>query len=225
MKCIAIIPARGGSKSIKKKNLVKINGVSFLEKTILSLKKNKFIKCIAVSTDSKDIQKIAKKNKVWCEELRPTSISGDAATANDAVYFVLKKIKEKFDFVFEIHPTYFFRDHLDLDKCFEEIKKKNLASIITISKITSTAHKDYQVKILNGKIKFNKLPHTFNKFLISNTYEFSGYIQGSRYLNYLNNRSHFGKMKNSGYYIIKEKKKLLDLNDKEDLEIIKKVAS
>ena len=39
MKCIAIIPARIGSKSIKKKNLIKINGISIIEKTIHSLKK------------------------------------------------------------------------------------------------------------------------------------------------------------------------------------------
>ena len=60
MKCIAIVPARIGSKSIKKKNLTKINGISFIEKTIISLKKNKFLDCIAVSTDSVEIQKIAK---------------------------------------------------------------------------------------------------------------------------------------------------------------------
>ena len=77
MKCIAIIPARIGSKTIKKKNLVKVNGISFVEKTIKSLKKNKFLDCIAVSTDSTEIQKIAKKNGEWCEFLRPKKISGD----------------------------------------------------------------------------------------------------------------------------------------------------
>ena len=64
MKCIAIIPARIGSKSIKKKNLIKINGISIIEKTIHSLKKNKFLSCFAVSTDTKEIQKVAKKNNV-----------------------------------------------------------------------------------------------------------------------------------------------------------------
>ena len=156
MKCIAIIPARIGSKSIKKKNLVKINGISIIEKTILSLKKNKFLSCIAVSTDSKEIQKVAKKNNVWCEKLRPKNISGDKSTANDAVKFVIKAIEKKYDFIFEVHPTYFFRNHLDLYKCFKKVKKQKLRNIISVSKVSSCAHKDYQTSIKRNKIKLCK---------------------------------------------------------------------
>ena len=225
MKCIAIIPARIGSKSIKKKNLIKINGISLIEKTIHSLKKNKFLSCIAVSTDSKEIQKVAKKNNVWCEKLRPKNISGDKSTANDAVKFVIKAIKNKYDFIFEVHPTYFFRNHLDLYKCFKKVKKQKLRNIISVSKVSSCAHKDYQTSIKGNKIKFNKLPHTFNKFLISNTYEFNGYIQGSKYEDFLKYKCHFGSSKSSGFIEIKNKKTLLDLNDIQDLKIMRKIAS
>ena len=62
MKCIAIIPARIGSKSIKKKNLIKINGIYIIEKKINSLKKNKFY-CMLP-----DKEFSAKKNNVWCEK-------------------------------------------------------------------------------------------------------------------------------------------------------------
>lgn len=225
MKCIAIIPARIGSKSIKKKNLLKINGVSFIEKTILSLKKNKFLDCIAVSTDSTEIQKIAKKNKVWCEKLRPKKISHSKAKTKDAINFVIKNINEKFDFIFEIHPTYYFRRSEDLDKCYKIIKKKKYKNIISISKITTCAHKYFQTKIYKDKLMFNKLPGDFNKFYISNTYEFNGYIQGSEYKHFTKYGSHFNNTKKSGYVIIDNKKTLIDLNDSQDLGIIKKIAN
>ena len=122
MKCIAIVPARIGSKSIKKKNLVKVNGISFIEKTIISLKKNKFLDCIAVSTDSVEIQKIAKKNDVWCEFLRPKKFQVINRLLIVLLILLLKKSKN-FDFIFEIHPTYFFRKSEDLYNCYKKIKK------------------------------------------------------------------------------------------------------
>ena len=224
MKCIAIIPARIGSKTIKKKNLVKVNGISFVEKTIKSLKKNKFLDCIAVSTDSTEIQKIAKKNGVWCEFLRPKQISGDKSTTNSAVNFVIKKIKKKFDFIFEIHPTFYFRKSEDLDNCYKKIKKSKYQNVITVSKITTTAHKNYQTTIIKNKIRFRKLPHTFNKFHISETYEYCGYIIGSKYNFFKKHKSHYGKEKNCGFYLIENKKTLIDLNDKQDLDLIKKLS-
>ena len=224
MKCIAIVPARIGSKSIKKKNLVKVNGISFIEKTIISLKKNKFLDCIAVSTDSVEIQKIAKKNDVWCEFLRPKKISGDKSTTNSAVNFVIEKIKKNFDFIFEIHPTYFFRKSEDLYNCYKKIKKNKYKNFITASKITTCAHKDYQATVKKNKLIFKKPPHTFNKFNISKTYEYNGYIIGSKYNFFKKNKSHFGKSRDCGFYIIEDKKTLIDLNDKQDLELIKKLS-
>lgn len=224
MKCIAIVPARIGSKSIKKKNLVKVNGISFIEKTIKSLKKNKFLDCIAISTDSIEIQKIAKQNDVWCEFLRPKKISNDKSTTNTAINFVIEKINEKFDFIFEIHPTYFFRKSMDLYNCYKVIKKNDYTNFITISKITTCAHKDYQAKIRKNKLIFAKSPHTFNKFNISKTYEYNGYIIGSKYKFFKKNKSHFGKIKNCGFYLIEDKKTLIDLNDKQDLELIRKIS-
>ena len=56
--------ARGGSKGIKNKNLVKLNGKPLLFYSINLAKKIKSIKKIFVSTDNKAIAEYAKKNKV-----------------------------------------------------------------------------------------------------------------------------------------------------------------
>ena len=62
-KIIILIPARGGSKGIKLKNLRKINKISLLERTINFAKKLNIADKIIVSTDHKKIKKISlKKN-------------------------------------------------------------------------------------------------------------------------------------------------------------------
>ena len=61
---ICIIPARSGSKGLKNKNLLKINGIPLVLWPINSAKKVKFIKKIVLSSDSKKILNIAKNKKI-----------------------------------------------------------------------------------------------------------------------------------------------------------------
>ena len=65
---------RAGSKRLKKKNRLKINNKPLIEWTIGFTKKLKFLSAILVSTDDLLIRKIAKKNNVLCEGLRPKII-------------------------------------------------------------------------------------------------------------------------------------------------------
>ena len=64
MNIFCFIFARGGSKSVKNKNLVNFNKKPLIANTILQAKRIKLINKIFVSTDSKKIAKIAE--KVWC---------------------------------------------------------------------------------------------------------------------------------------------------------------
>ena len=61
-KFIAIIPARAGSKEIKKKNIIKVCGHPIVSYSIEAAKKSKFIKSVYVSTDGEDIARISKKS-------------------------------------------------------------------------------------------------------------------------------------------------------------------
>ena len=62
-KILGIIPARKGSKSIKNKNLLKINNKTLIEIAINSAKKSKFLSDIVVTSDSLKILNLAKKKK------------------------------------------------------------------------------------------------------------------------------------------------------------------
>mgnify|MGYP001436093003 CR=1 FL=1 len=78
---LGVIPARGGSKGIKKKNITKILGKPLIYYTIKAAKKSKIISDLIVSTDSKEIAKISKKitkmsqDLVYCWDFTPQNQS------------------------------------------------------------------------------------------------------------------------------------------------------
>ena len=81
---LGIIPARGGSKGIKNKNLKKIKGKTLIEYTISEAKKSKLINDIYVSTDSNKIINIAKKKNKINFIKRPKELSKDHSKTIDA---------------------------------------------------------------------------------------------------------------------------------------------
>ena len=73
-KVLAIIPARGNSKSIKLKNIVNLNGKPLIQYTINAAKRSKQIDDLIVSTDNKKIKKICEKLKCQVPFLRPKNL-------------------------------------------------------------------------------------------------------------------------------------------------------
>ena len=91
---LAVIPARGGSKGIKYKNLLKLNKRSLIEIAIKEAKKSKYITKIIFSSDSNKIIKEAKKfTKV--EFIRPKRYSTDKASSYDVAKHALKWFETK----------------------------------------------------------------------------------------------------------------------------------
>ena len=94
-KRIAFIPARGGSKSIPKKNLASIHGISLLEYAIGAAKSSGLFSQIVVSSDSSEI--LATAERFGCQlHVRPDELSRDNSRVIDAVIhaFTDMSIKE-----------------------------------------------------------------------------------------------------------------------------------
>ena len=141
-----IIPARGGSKGIKNKNLKKVGGVSLVEWSILHAKfiSNKSDKII-VSSDSDQILNKAKKYKVVGLK-RPKYLSGDKVFTEPVMDHVLSKfeLKDK-DLVILLQPTSPLRKKETLKKVVEAVESGSAESSLTLK----SAHYFYWKK--NGK--------------------------------------------------------------------------
>lgn len=97
MKCrIAIIPARGGSKGIPRKNLQLVGGQTLISRAI-SCARSAGVSEIFVSTDDEEIASVAQSSGAQII-MRPTSISCDQASSESALLHALSTIESRFNF-------------------------------------------------------------------------------------------------------------------------------
>lgn len=113
-KVIALIPARGGSKGIPKKNLAVAGGKSLLERTIELAKSLSVIDAVVVSSDSTEILDVARKNGSEVRD-RPEAAASDQASASDVVFDFITNWSQKpklqdNDLIVYLQPTSPLRD-------------------------------------------------------------------------------------------------------------------
>ena len=82
---LAIIPARGGSKGIKGKNIFSIEGKPLIAYTIEAACASEYIDTVIVSTDNQEIADISKAYGAEVPFLRPAELASDYAKTIDAV--------------------------------------------------------------------------------------------------------------------------------------------
>lgn len=107
-KCIAVIPARGGSKRIPKKNIKEFHGLPLIAYSIKAALESKLFAKVIVSTDDKEIAEIAKEHGAEVPFVRPKELSDDFTGTGDVVKHAidyLKKRGEEFDYVCTIYAT------------------------------------------------------------------------------------------------------------------------
>ncbi len=107
-KAIAIIPARGGSKRIPKKNIKDFFGKPLIAYSIETALKSKLFDKVIVSTDDEEIAEISKKYGAEVPFIRSWKLSDDYVTADEVIedaILQLKKLNYSFDFICTIYAT------------------------------------------------------------------------------------------------------------------------
>ncbi|WET01234.1 acylneuraminate cytidylyltransferase family protein [Flavobacterium sp. YJ01] len=146
-KTIVIIPARGGSKRLPKKNIKLFGGIPLLAHSILYAKAHKhIIDEIYVSTDNETIKKVALHYGAKVID-RPESISGDLEPTISTLKHVLESLNNSdVENVILLQPTNPLRPEKLLEEAFAIYLRNNCNSLFTVSR--------NQQKL--GKISYNK---------------------------------------------------------------------
>ncbi|KGM97335.1 acylneuraminate cytidylyltransferase family protein [Clostridium botulinum] len=134
-KILAIIPARGGSKGIHHKNIMKICNKPLIAYSIEAANESKYIDYTLVSTDDEAIKNVSLEYGAEVPFLRPKEISDDKAKSIDVVLHAidyLKKYNKEFDYAVLLQPTSPLRTIEDIDKGIENIINSNNDSLISI---------------------------------------------------------------------------------------------
>ena len=117
---LAIIPARGGSKGMPRKNIRLLAGKPLIAWTIDAAKKSKHITRIIVSTDDEEIASVAKKLDAEVPFLRPPEISEDLSTDIEFLTHALNFLRSaegyEPDIVLRLPPTSPLRTHEHIDE-------------------------------------------------------------------------------------------------------------
>ncbi len=211
---IAVITARGGSKRLKNKNILKIKKKTLIERSFLEAKKSKYIDKIILSTESKKIIQIAKKIGLDTPYVRPKRLSKDNIGADKVVLHAAQKYQKKFDFIILLQPTSPLRKSIDIDRCIKRLSERNFSSITSIYK--SKKKKKFMVDI----VKSGYIKKTNNK----KNGKFYYHLNGAIYITQINDFLRKKKLltKKTGYYIMSEERSI-DIDLKQDYLKAKKI--
>jgi CMP-N-acetylneuraminic acid synthetase len=122
---IAIIPARGGSKGLPRKNILPLCGRPLIAWSIDTAAKSRHLDLVLVSTDSPEIAEVAKRYRATVPFLRPAELATDQATSYDVIRHALDYCRtaqdREFDYVVLLEPTSPLREEDDVDRMLESL--------------------------------------------------------------------------------------------------------
>jgi CMP-N-acetylneuraminic acid synthetase len=141
---LALIPARGGSKSIPKKNLANLGGKPLLAYCLRAIRECKSINRIIVSTDDTQIGEAAKRYHGEIPFLRPGHLAQDDTSTIAVVDHALQWLEAQEgyqpDHVLVVQPTEPFILSNQIDETFELMRERNADSGITMVEVPRTCH-------------------------------------------------------------------------------------
>ena len=155
-KIIALVPARGGSKGIKLKNLKKIKNKSLIEITSDFIDSCKFIDKKFLSSDNKKIIDHSKKLNFEIIK-RNKKLSGDKISdfqvINEAIKHIKYKINLNIDYLVYLQPTSPIRKKNHLHKALKKVIKSNFDGSWSITKVDKKFHPLKMLNISKNRLK------------------------------------------------------------------------
>jgi len=127
---LAIIPARGGSKRLPKKNILKLNKKPLITYSIKAAQQSNFIDDVVVSSDDDDILNISLNYGAKTIK-RPDQLSQDGSTTFDAIKHTIENY-ESYEYIVLLQPTSPLRDEKDIDEAIKLLDEKKADAIISV---------------------------------------------------------------------------------------------
>ena len=121
---LAVIPARGGSKGVPKKNIRETAGKPLLAWTTEEARKSKYIDRMILSSDDKEIIKVSEKCGLEIPFIRPMELALDESSTEDAILHAIKQVPG-YEYVLVLQVTSPLRTVEDIDGCIEKCKREN----------------------------------------------------------------------------------------------------
>ena len=148
-KVLGLIPARGGSKGIPKKNLFPIMAKPLLQYTFEAAKECGVLDQIMISSEDDEILHFADLHGIDTRYRRPDRLGSDSANTVDVVLDViswLDRLDEKPEVLVLLQPTSPLRSAEDINKAVKRFYELGCESMVSVHKMTEHPYKSMQLK-------------------------------------------------------------------------------
>lgn len=217
-KILALIPARGGSKGIKNKNIIDLCKKPLIAYTIEAAKSCCYIDDTIISTDSEEIADVAQQYGGEVPFLRPKHLASDTAKTIDAVLDTIERLKainRTYDLLILLQPTSPLRTSADITAAIDTFFHSNADSLVSVSPVSDSPYlirqqeKDGTLKKLlndSSTIRRQDMPPFYK-------------VNGSIYINQINELCSLTSFNDNSYGFIMEASHSIDIDEPVDLWI------
>lgn len=133
-KFLAIIPARGGSKRLPKKNILDLQGKPLLAWTIEAAKQSQYIDAVCVTSDDAEILAIARNYNILSIK-RPDYLATDTATTFDTIEHAIQRLSEQYEYTVLLQPTSPLRTAEHIDEAITLLHEKSADAIVSVCEV------------------------------------------------------------------------------------------
>lgn len=215
---LAIIPARGGSKRLPRKNILDLCGKPLISWSIEAALKSKYISKVVVSSDDEEILNISSNFGADIIK-RSYELANDTATTFDAIKHTINNL-EKYDYIVLLQPTSPLRNEKHIDEAIELLEEKQADAIVSVCEMdhsplwSNTLPKDGNMNNFLRDEVLNKRSQDLEKY-----YRLNGAIYICKTDKLLENKSFF--LKDNIFAYIMDRKSSIDIDEEIDFEIAK----
>ncbi len=212
---LAVIPARGGSKGIKDKNIYPIKDKPLIAYTIEAGLGSRYVDLVMVSTDSETIASKAKEYGAEVPFMRPDELAGDTSKTIDAIVDVLKRLDamgEKFDVLVLLQPTSPLRNSGDIDGAIELFYKEDKRSLLSVNKALENP-------VLYRKLEGNRAVPVLSQNSTVRRQDFETYyrVNGAIYINSIPEISEATSFNDNETAFVMPTERCVDIDSMEDI--------
>lgn len=189
---LSIIPARGGSKGLPRKNILNLAGKPLIAWTIEASLKSKYINKTIVSSEDKEILTISKQHGALTIE-RPFELASDTTSSELVIIHSIRHLEslgELFDIVILLQPTSPLRTTKHINEALELMLNEDAESVISVESINNKILKSFTISKSGYLQTISKKEYPFmRRQELPNTYASNGAIYISKTESFMRKRT------------------------------------
>ena len=187
MLTLAIIPARGGSKGIPRKNLADLGGKPLIAHMIEHALATRAIEDVVVSTDDAEIADVARRHRAQAPFLRPRELAGDLVPSLPVVQHAVEQMEarkdRRYDTIILLQATAPLCRPADIEACLDKLNTDpTCASVVTVAEVET--HPFRMKRVIDGDRLINYIDQGFEDMrprqLLPRVYRRAGSVYASR---------------------------------------------